>query len=156
MATLVLVFSAALFCFYCQATVQKILRRTVDQASLQVLVAANYLEFPALRNSYEGVAPQLDYALLRANLRCDFLTLTYLLKNSANLRQGYSREERLLMFYFRLVLVSLTIRHWLRLSERPSVQALTTILEYFANVVGGRRNTVCFGNVAFADYMISL
>jgi len=53
------------------------------------------------------------------NMKCDFLALTYLLKNASNMRQCYSREERLLMLYFRLALISLTIRHWLRLREKP-------------------------------------
>jgi hypothetical protein len=156
MACLILVFSTALFFFYCQVTIQKILRRAFDHAYFQVLATANRLEFPALRKAFEEVDPSVDYARIRMNIKCDFLAVTYLLKNASNFRQGYSREERLLMLYFRLVLVSLTVRHWLRLREKPAVMALTAILQYFANVVGARMNSLRFGDPSFSNYVLSL
>jgi hypothetical protein len=88
-------------------------------------------------------------------LKCDFLALTYLLKNSANVNQRYSREERLLIFYFRLVLISLIARHWLRLREKPAVLDLAVILQYFANILGERMNSVRFGNLSAFDYLLS-
>jgi len=81
---------------------------------------------------------------------------SYLLKNAVNVHQRYSREERLLMFYFRLIFASLIARHWLRVGENPAILKLTTILQYFANVVGQRVNTVRFANLTAADYLLEL
>jgi len=153
--TLILVFSTALFFFYWQATIQKILRRAFDHAYLQTIVAANHLEFPALRKAFEETETPVDYAHLRVNIKCDYLALTYMLKNAANLRPGFSREERLLMLYFRLILVSLTVRHWLRLQEKPAVIALTSVLQYFANVVGARMNSLRFDDRRVPAYVLS-
>jgi len=60
------------------------------------------------------------------------------------------------MFYFRLVFASLTARHWLRVGEKPAILKLTSILQYFANVVGQRVNTVRFANLTAADYVPAL
>jgi len=142
MACLILILSTAMFFFYCQVTIQKILRRTFDHAYSQAIAAANRLEFPALRKTFEELQPSADFARLRVSIRCDFLALTYLLKNACNMRQGYSREERVLMLYFQLVYISLTVRHWLRLREKPAILSLTAILQYFANVVGARMESL--------------
>jgi hypothetical protein len=44
----------------------------------------------------------------------------------------------------------------LKLREAPAALKLTTILEYFANVVGERVNTVRFGNLTASDYLLNL
>jgi hypothetical protein len=156
MAITVLVCSTALFFFYCQVTIQKILRRAFEHAYFQSVVTANHLEFPALRQAAGDLNGSINYAHVRLNMKCDFLALTYLLKHASNLRQGYSRDEWFLMLYFRLVLVSLSIRHWLRLAEKPAVLALASVLEYFANVVGARSNSLRFGELAISSYALSL
>jgi len=89
-------------------------------------------------------------------LKCDFRALTYLLKNAVNVKQRYSGEERLLMFYFRLVFASLITRHWLRVGEKPAILKLTAILQYFANVVGQRVDSVRFANLTAADCVLGL
>jgi hypothetical protein len=89
-------------------------------------------------------------------LKCDFLALAYLLKNAANVNQSYSREDKLLMLYFRLVFLSLVTRHLLRLQVRPAILKLTAILQYFANVVGQRVNTIRFGNLTASDYLLNI
>jgi hypothetical protein len=155
-AALILVISTALFFFYFQTACQKILRRTFDQEYSRSIVNANRLEFPAVRKALEEFDAPVDYARLRITLRCDFLALTYLLKNAGNLKQRYSREERFLIAYFRTTFFFLFIRHLLRLKEGPAVLKLTEVLEYFANVVGQRVNRVRFGNLAPSDYLLSL
>ena len=55
-----------------------------------------------------------------------------------------------------LVLIPLITRHWLRVGERPPMLKLTAILQYFANVVGQRVNTVRFANLTAADYVLDL
>ena len=156
LAALILILSTALFFFYLQAVCQRILRRKFTQGFFQSIVNANRLEFPSVRKAIEDFGAPVDYPRTALTLKCDFLALTYLLKNAANVNQRYSREERLLILYFKLVFLSLITRHWLKLRETPAVLKLTTILEYFANVVGERVNTVRFGNLTATDYLLNL
>ena len=155
-AALILILSTAMFFFYFQVTCQKVLRRQFDREYFQSIVNANRLEFPSLRKSLEEFDAPVDYARLRMMLKCDFLALTYLLKNAVNVHQRYSGKERLLMFYFRLVFASLIVRQWLRVREEPAILKLTAILQYFANVVGQRVNTVRYANLTAADYLLGL
>ena len=155
-AIFVLVLSAALFFFYIQVTCQKILRRQFDREYFQSIANANRLEFPSLRKSLEDFGAPVDYSRLRMMLRCDFLALTYLLKNAANVNQRYTYDERLLILYFRWQFLSLAVRRLLRLGENTAVLRLTAVLQYFANVVGQRVNAVKFGNLTAADYLLNL
>jgi hypothetical protein len=156
LAALILILSTAFFFFYMQATCQRILRRQFDREYFLGIVNASCLEFHAMRQMLEEFSAPVDYARLRMTLKGDFLALTYLLKNAVNVHQRHPVEERLLMFYFRLVLASLTTRHWLRVGEKPAILKLTAILQYFANVVGQRVNTVRFANLTAADYVLDL
>jgi hypothetical protein len=156
MAALILMISTGLFFFYLQSVCQRILRRQFTQEFFQSIVNANRLEFPSIRKAIEEFGSPVEYPRLMLTLKCDFLALTYLLKNAANVDQRYTHEERLLILYFRFVIVSLVLRHWLKLRETPPALKLTAILEYFANVVGERVNTVRFGNLTASDYLLSL
>ena len=155
-SSIILIFSAALFFFYWQVTIQRILRRAFAQAYYRTIVAANRLEFPALRKAVLDPSAPVDYARLRMNFRCDFLALTYLLKNASNLRQTLSRDERFLMVYFRLLFSSLTVRHWLRLEAKPAVLGLAEVLQYFANIVGERVNSVRLDALALSPSTLNL
>ena len=156
-ASLILILSTAMFFFYFQATCQKILRRQFDAEYFQVIVKANRLEFPSVQKSLDESDAPLDYQRLRTMLECDFLALVYLLKNAANIHQRYSYEERLLIVYFRVIFFFLTLRHMLKMNrERAAILRLTAVLQYFANVVGQRVNTVRFGNLTAADYLMNL
>jgi len=155
-AALILIVSTALFFLYLQVTCQEILRREFDREYFQCIANANRLEFPSLRKSLEEFGAPVDYPRLRMMLKCDFLTLTYLLKNVANVNRRYSNEERLLILYFRWQFHSLAVRRLLRVGENKAILKLTSVLEYFANVVGQRVNTVRFGNLTAADYLHNL
>jgi len=155
-AVLILILSTALFFFYFQVTCQRILGRQFDREYFQSIANANRLEFPSLRKSLEEFDAPLDYSRLRMMLKCDFLALTYLLKNAANVNQRYSHEERLLILYFRWQFLSLALRRLLRLRENKAILKLTAVLQYFANVVGERVNAVKFGNLTAADYLLNL
>jgi len=155
-AALILILSTGLLFFYLQAVCQKILRRRFTQEFSQSIVNANRLEFPSVRKAIEDFGYPMEYSRLTLTLKCDFLALTYLLKNAANVNQRYSYEERLLILYFKWVFVSLVTRHWLKLRETPAALKLTAILQYFANVVGERVNTVRFGNLTASDYLLNL
>jgi hypothetical protein len=154
LAALILILSSAFFLFYLQVTCQRLLRRQFDREYFLAIVNANRLEFPAVRRTLEEFNAPVDYPRLRMMLKCDFLALTYLLKNAVNVDQRYSREEQLLMLYFRLGFASLITRHWLRVREKSAILKLTAILQYFANVVGQRVDTVRFANLAASDYLL--
>jgi len=156
LAALILILSTAFFFFYWQATCQRILRQQFDREYFLAIVNASGLEFPAVRRASGEFNAPVDYARLRMMLKCDFRALTYLLKNAVNVKQRYSGEERLLMFYFRLVFASLITRRWLRVGEKPAILKLTAILQYFANVVGQRVDSVGFANLTAADYVLGL
>jgi hypothetical protein len=155
-AALILILSTAMFFFYFQVTCQKVLRRQFDREYFQSIVNANRLEFPSLRKSLEEFDAPVDYARLRMMLKCDYLALTYLLKNAANVNQRYSNEERLLILYFRWQFLLLAVRRTLRVGEKKAVLRMTSVIQYFANVVGQRVNTVRFGNLTAADYLLNL
>jgi hypothetical protein len=155
-AVVILILSTALFFFYFQVTCQKILGRQFDREYFQSIANANRLEFPSLRKSLEEFGAPVDYSRLRMMLRCDFLALTYLLKNAANVNQRYTYDERLLIMYFRWQFVSLGLRRLLKLGENAAILRLTAVLQYFANVVGQRVNAVKFGNLTAADYLLNL
>ncbi len=156
MAALILILSTALLLFYLQAVCQRILRRQFDQEYFRSIVNANRLEFPSVRKAVEEFEVAPDYPRMRMMLKCDFLALTYLLKNAANLNQRYSRDEWLLIFYFRLIFFGFVLCHGLKLKERGAVLKLTQILQYFANVVGERVNAVRFGSLTASDYLLNL
>ena len=155
-AVLILILSTALFFFYFQVTCQKILGRQFDREYFQSIANANRLEFPSLRKSLEDFGAPVDYSRLRMMLRCDFLALTYLLKNAANVNQRYTYDERLLILYFRWQFLALGVRRLLKLGENTAILRLTAVLQYFANVVGQRVNAVKFGNLTAADYLLNL
>ena len=150
MAVLILIFSTGLF-FYIQVICQKILRRQFAHQFPHAMVNANGFEFPSVRKALEGIGAPVEYPSLMMALRCDFVALTYLAKNAVNVSQRHIYEERFLIFYFKLVFLSLVTRHWLRLREKPVALKLTAILEYFANVVGERMNTARFANMTPSD-----
>jgi len=146
-ATLILILSAAMFFFYFQATCQRILRRQFDLEYFRSIANANRLEFPSLRKELEESGAPIEYSRLRGALRCDFLALTYLLRNVENSKGRYSNEERLLILYFYSQSLSLAVRRLLRLSDSKVTLRLTSVLQYFANVVGQRVGAVKLGSL---------
>ena len=156
LAALILTLATAFFFFYLQVTCQRILRRQFEREYFLAIVNAGGLEFPAVRRTLGEFNAPVDYPRLRMTLKGDFLALTYLLKNAVYVKQRYSGEERLLMFYFRLVFASLITRHWLRVREKPAILKPTPILQYFANVVGQRVDSVRFATLTASDYVLDL
>ena len=156
LAIMIIIVSIALLFFYLQAICQRILRREFGHEFFHSVVNANRLEFPFVRKALEEFNVPVDYERFRMQLKCDFLALTYLLKNAGNAKRRFSKEERLLRMYFRVVFSVLWIRHRMGLSERAAVLKLTSILEYFANVLGERVHTIRFGDMTASDYLMSL
>ena len=156
LAIMILILSSALLGVYLQGACQRILRREFGHEFFHSVVNANRLEFPFVRKALEEFELPVDYERFRMQLKCDFLALTYLLKNAGNARRRFSKEERLLTTYFRAVFLALIISHRLGLNERAIVLKLTSILEYFANVLGERVHTIRFGDMTASDYLMSL
>jgi len=154
LAALILILSTALFFFFFQVACQEILRRQFEGEYFRSIAMANRLEFPSLQESLEGDGSPVDYTRLRMMLKCDFLALTYLLKNVANTRRRYSKEERLLILYFRWQVLSLAVRCLLKMGQKEAILKLTSVLQYFANVVGRRINTVRFGSLTTSEYLL--
>jgi hypothetical protein len=142
LAALTLVLSTAMFFFYFQATCQEILRRQFDREYFRSIVNAMRLEFPSLQESLGESGAPLDYPRLHMMLKCDLLALTHVLKRAANANQHYSNAERVLILYFRWQLLSLAVRCLLKVGEKKAILRLTSVLQYFANVVGQRVGTV--------------
>jgi hypothetical protein len=135
MSVLVLVVSTALFFFYIQTVCEKALRREFNQAYFQDVIKAIQLEFPHLCNSFDSNA-FYNYSDACLALKCDFMTLEYLLKNGDPSRRHLSRHEMVLVLYFRFLLLCLPIRHAFRFHEKETVLRMANILQFFANLVG--------------------
>jgi len=155
-AVLILMVYVGLLVYYCQAVCQRSLRRQFTQEFYQGIVRANRLEFPSVRRAIEDSGFHVEYPHLVVTLKCDFLALTYLLKNAANVNQRYTYKQYLLILYFEVLYFSLIARHWLGLRETPVVLKLTSILQYFANVVGERVYSAQFGTLTASDFLLDI
>jgi len=155
LATLIFILATAVLLFLLQVASQRILRRQFDREYFQSIANVNRFEFPSLRESLEESAAPANYFRLRMMLKCDFLALTYLLRNAANVNQRYSHEERLLILYFRWQSLSLAVRRLLRVGENKAILRLTSVLQYFANVVGQRVDAAKYGSLTASDYLLN-
>jgi len=153
---LILALSLAMVFFYFQATCQRILRRQFERDYFQSIANVIRLEFPSLRKSLDDSGVSVDYSRLSKALKRDFLALTHLLGNTADVKPDYSKEQRLLTLYFRVQFLSLAVRCFLRVGERKAAVRLTSVLQYFANLIGQRMNEVRFGNSLAANHLVNL
>jgi len=152
---LILALSLAMVFFYFQVTCQRILRQQFEREYFQYIAKVIRLEFPSLRKSLVEVGITVDYSRLPKALECDFLALTHLLQNTPNRKKSCSKQQRLLILYFRVQLISFAARRLLRVGEKKAALRLTSVLKYFANVVGQRLYAAQFGNLR-ADYLVNL
>lgn len=155
LAAIVLILSTALSCFYFQITCRKILCRQFDREYFQAIARANRLEFVSLGKMLPGLGKPAAHFLLRQALKCDFVALTYLLRNVANVNRKYASDERFLILYFRWQFLLLSAGRLLGISDDRVVLRLTSVLQYFANVVGQRVEAVKLGNLAAAEFPLS-
>lgn len=154
-AAFILIVSTGLVFFYLQATCERILRREFDQKYFRAIVYANRLEYPSIRKAVQVLDGAVDSSRYRVALKCDFLMLSYLLRNAGKTRRGISWEERMLIGYFRFFLFAFSVRQWIGLREDPAVLKLTSILDYFANIVGKRLSGLRFGNLSATEYLMN-
>jgi hypothetical protein len=156
MAVAVLIISTALWLFYLQAICEKILRRRAHEEFYHSVVNANRLEFPYVRAAIEEYDAPLDYRRFRMQLKCDFLALTYLLKSAVNSSQKLSQDERKLVLYSRVLFLLLAISHVAGFGEKLLMLKLTSVLQFFSNVLGERVSKVRFGDITASEYLLSL
>lgn len=133
----ILIFSTALFVFYIQTLCEKILHREFSRAYFQDVLNSLDLEFPRLRRAILDDA-EVSYPQVQLALNSDYFTLTYLMKNGNPKQRNFSRHEKLLIAYFRILLLILPFRYSFHFHERQAVMKLTAILCHFANSVGER------------------
>lgn len=138
LAALILILSTAMLFYYFQVTCQGILRRQFNPEYFQAVARANFLEFPSLPKLLEGAGVRPTYPTVWRMLERDFHWLTYLLKYATNVDLSYSNSERCLILYYRWHFLSWAVRHVMRAEEITAIEKLTSILQYFANVVGER------------------
>jgi hypothetical protein len=149
-ASLILILSTALFFFYLQMVCQRLLRREFVEPFYLRLAQVTGLEFPALREEVGKAGCVGDLASIADALRCDFTAVAYLLKKASRTRH-LTPGDRLLLLYWRVMFMSLRLRHILRLQEKPAFLELTAILQYFANVVGARVAPVPSNGLVFGE-----
>lgn len=133
----ILILSTALFLFYVQTLCEEILRREFSHAYFQDVLNALDLEFPRLRRSIQDNA-DVSRSQVQLALKSDYFTLTYLLKNGNPKRRSFSWHEKLLISYFRALLLILPLRYAFHFGERQAIVKLTAILYHIANLVGER------------------
>lgn len=155
-ASMILIISTALLLFYLQAACQKILRQRTHQEFYHSIVNANRLEFPFVRSAIEDYDAPLDYTRFRMQLKCDFLALTYLMKNALNSSQKLSRDEKFLVIYSKMLFGMLSIVHLFGFKEKMLMLRLASVLQYFGNVLGERVSKVRFGNMTASEYLLTL
>jgi len=155
-AVLILTLSMAMLFFYLQTICLRILRREFDHDYFLPIVNANRLEFPAVRKAVEEFDAPIDYGRFCMMLKCDFLALSYLLKNAGNEDRKYSSQDRLLIVYFHLTYLVLRVRHLLRLDEKLPILRLTSILQFFGNIIGLRVTSTRFRDISASDYLLTL
>jgi hypothetical protein len=144
-SVIVLAISTALFLFYIQTFCEKALKREFSRPYFQDLINAIQLEYPRLRDAFTSDA-LYNYSSARLALECDFTTLEYLLKNGDPSHRRLSGRERILILYYRFLFFFLPIRHAFNLREREAVSKLTTILHFFANLVGEKLSVDSFAD----------
>lgn len=155
-AVLILIISAAMFLFYLQAVCQRILGRRAHEEYYHSIVNANRLEFPYVRSAIEDYDAPLDYRRFRMQLKCDYLALTYLMKNALNSKQRLSRDEIILVLYSHALFFLLSAFHLVGIGEKSVMLRLASILQYFSNVLGERVSKIRFGNMTASEYLLSL
>src|SRR5437868_5362381 len=141
---MVFVTSVALCLFYVQVACQKVLSQEFNPERLRSFASAYRLEFLFVRKELEQEQAPADYRWVRMALKCDYLALAYLMKNTPGC---CSRTERLLMLYFKALSTVLSLSHTFKLNEKRTILKQTSILNYFTSLLSERAGQVQFGSL---------
>ena len=120
------------------------LRQTFERDYSADVAEASQLEFLAIRRALQECPEEIaDYSGVLTTLERDYEALTYLLRNAGTVHVGkYSRAERLLMLDFQLLRFWVRVKRFLGLqSWHSALLEMTSILQYFGNVMGQRLAT---------------
>lgn len=137
----ILLSSAALLVLWLRSATQSVLNSRFEHEYSSDVAEANRLAFVEVRQAIQRSPEDLSEApFMLTSLERDYDALTYLLRNAATVNVGrYTYDERLLVLDFQL------LRVWVRAMRffspeawRAGMLEMTTILEYFGNVVGQR------------------
>ncbi len=140
----ILLSSLAFLFSWLRAVSRAALRQTFERDYSADAAEASQLEFLAIRRALQECPEEIaDYSGVLTTLERDYEALTYLLRNAGTVHVGkYSRAERLLMLDFQL------LRFWVRVKRLLGLQSwhsalleMTSILQYFGNVMGQRLAT---------------
>ncbi len=140
----ILLSSLAFLFSWLRAVSRAALRQTFERDYSADVAEASQLEFLAIRRALLEYPEEIaDYDGVLTTLERDYEALTYLLRNAGTVHVGkYSRAERLLMLDFQL------LRFWVRVKRLLGLQSwhsalleMTSILQYFGNVMGQRLTT---------------
>ena len=101
----------------------------------------------AAKNTRPGREPEVLLSSTLVPLRREFTAGIYSVEKATRGGPRYSNQERLLIVHFRWLFFSLAVWCLLRFGEKPAILRATSVLQYFANVVGQRVNTGRFGNL---------
>ncbi len=140
---LIIVVSAGLLVYWFRYTCVLILRARAPKDFAVSLATANNLEFREVqeRLSQQQLAdlPELERSLIR-----DYRVITFLLAHAANLEAGgMTLERRMLMLDFQLMRVLYAVTRRIAAPQaRASLQEMSRIVAYFADVVGERVHTL--------------
>ncbi|HEV2423944.1 MAG TPA: hypothetical protein VGZ29_03855 [Terriglobia bacterium] len=148
LSALILVFSAALLLFYLQAACERIFQRRFEERLAEPIVEANKLSFPRLRRALETGDTPMDSAGFQRELKHDFVTLTYLLRNAGNQRRHLSGAERTGAIYFRIVCGLMPASRLFGMKGRSLLLKMASVLEFYANLLGERTKRVRFVQLA--------
>ena len=151
-SVLILVFSAALLFFYLQAACERIFQRPFEEPLARPIIEANNLTFPDIRLALAACNSPVTSARSQAQLKRDFVALTCLLRNAGTGRRSLSGPERTGVVYFRLLSGLLTVCCLLGMKGRSLQLKMTTVLEFFANVLGERTRRVCFAQLKPSEH----
>jgi len=122
----VLVISWALFFFYIQTICERALRQEFSRPHAEHILNVLQLEYPLVRKALESNSPVDFQHALRA-LKCDFVTLEYLIKNGDGSRRRVSRETKMLFSYFRFLLFCLSVPNAQKFRGKEAVLKLATM-----------------------------
>jgi hypothetical protein len=150
-SVLIFVFSVALLLFYLQAACERIIGRPFKEALAQPVIEGNKLTFPQIRRALETSGTPVDGARFQVQLNGEFAALIHLLRSAGAERRRLSGTERTGAIYFRMLSGLLTVCRLFGMKERPLMLKMTSVLEFFANVLGERTRRVRFGQLTPAQ-----
>ena len=155
-SALILVFSAALLLFYLQAACERIIGRPFEEPLAHPVIEGNKLTFLQIRRALQTPDATIDCARFQIQLESEFADLIRLLRCAGTGRRRLSGDERTGAIYFRMLSALLSIGRLFALQGRPLILKMTSVLEFFANLLGERTRRVRFGQLTPAERTLSL